>query len=86
MCNILVLRLPNKWIFVLDVSFLSPNTISRQRIQNLLKGTVTEDNKSADIEGVRDLSDKLTADKIAALKNKRKKNMARNTIKSVDDR
>uniref|UniRef100_A0A8R1Y4A7 Cell division control protein 73 C-terminal domain-containing protein n=1 Tax=Onchocerca volvulus TaxID=6282 RepID=A0A8R1Y4A7_ONCVO len=59
---------------------------NRQRIQNLLKGTVTEDNKSADIEGVRDLSDKLTADKIAALKNKRKKNMARNTIKSVDDR
>lgn len=39
-----------------------------------------------DGEEVRDLSDKLTADKIAALKNKRKKNMARNTIKSVDDR
>ncbi|VDO36175.1 unnamed protein product, partial [Brugia timori] len=59
---------------------------NRQRIQNLLKGTVTEDNKTDDVEGVRDLSDKLTADKIAALKNKRKKNMARNTIKSVDDR
>lgn len=49
-------------------------------------GSVTEDTKVVDVEGVRDLSDKLTADKIAALKNKRKKNMARNTIKSVDDR
>ncbi|VDM96555.1 unnamed protein product [Thelazia callipaeda] len=58
---------------------------NRQRIQNLLKGTV-DGSKGADVEGVRDLSDKLTADKIAALKNKRKKNMARNTIKSVDDR
>uniref|UniRef100_A0A0N5AEI5 Parafibromin n=1 Tax=Syphacia muris TaxID=451379 RepID=A0A0N5AEI5_9BILA len=57
---------------------------NRQRIQNLLMGTVTEDTKSSS-EGVRDLSDKLTADKIAALKNKRKKNMARNTIKAVDD-
>ncbi|VDD88604.1 unnamed protein product [Enterobius vermicularis] len=57
---------------------------NRQRIQNLLMGTVTEDIKSSS-EGVRDLSDKLTADKIAALKNKRKKNMARNTIKAVDD-
>lgn len=47
-------------------------------------GTVTEDIKSSS-EGVRDLSDKLTADKIAALKNKRKKNMARNTIKAVDE-
>ncbi|VDN30598.1 unnamed protein product [Gongylonema pulchrum] len=59
---------------------------NRQRIQNLLKGAVTGSTKSAETEGVRDLSDKLTADKIAALKNKRKKNMARNTIKSVDDR
>lgn len=49
-------------------------------------GSVTEGGKSSTGEGVRDLSDKLTADKIAALKNKRKKNMARNTIKSVDDR
>lgn len=58
---------------------------NRQRIQNLLMGTVNEGDKSSSGEGVRDLSDKLTADKIAALKNKRKKNMARNTIKSVDD-
>ncbi|KHN72688.1 Parafibromin [Toxocara canis] len=58
---------------------------NRQRIQNLLMGSVTEGSKSTAGEGVRDLSDKLTADKIAALKNKRKKNMARNTIKSVDD-
>ncbi|MFH4976785.1 hypothetical protein AB6A40_003494 [Gnathostoma spinigerum] len=58
---------------------------NRQRIQNLLKGSVTEGVKSTAVEGVRDLSEKLTADKIAALKNKRKQNMARNTIKSVDD-
>uniref|UniRef100_A0A0M3HXQ6 CDC73_C domain-containing protein n=1 Tax=Ascaris lumbricoides TaxID=6252 RepID=A0A0M3HXQ6_ASCLU len=68
---------------------MARNTIKsvddRQRIQNLLMGSVTEGGKSSTGEGVRDLSDKLTADKIAALKNKRKKNMARNTIKSVDD-
>lgn len=69
------------------IIFLSQcNATCRQRIQNLLKGPVTTSSKGADVEGVRDLSDKLTADKIAALKNKRKKNMARNTIKSVDDR
>ncbi|VDN56154.1 unnamed protein product [Dracunculus medinensis] len=58
---------------------------NRQRIQNLLKATMSESVTGIDGEEVRDLSDKLTADKIAALKNKRKKNMARNTIKSVDD-
>ena len=47
-------------------------------------GSMNEADKSTS-EGVRDLSEKLTADKIAALKNKRKKNMARNTIKNVDE-